>query len=38
MVVCTSTKVANYIAQMGALNMTGPLSGGYTVPAQSPND
>ena len=37
-VVCTSAKVANCIAQMGALNMTGPLSDGYAVQVQSAND
>ena len=38
-VVCTSAKVvATSVAQMGALNMAGPLSNGYTVQVQSAND
>ena len=37
-VVCTSAKVANCVAQMGALNKTGPLRDGYIVRAQSAND
>ena len=32
-VVCTSAQVANCVAQMGALNMAGPLSDGYTAEA-----
>ena len=37
-VVCTSAKFANCVAQIGALNTIGPLSNGYTVRAQSEND
>ena len=37
--VCKSAEVvATYVAQMGALNTTEPLSDGYTVQAQSAND
>ena len=37
-VVCASAEVANCVAQIGALNMTGPLSDRYIVRAQSAND
>ena len=37
--VCTSAEViANFVAQMGALNTAEPLSDGHTVQAQSLND
>ena len=38
-VVCASAEeVATFVVQMGALNMTGPLSNGYAVQVQSAND
>ena len=37
-VVCTSAKVANCVAQMLALNTTGSPSDSYTVRAESAND